>query len=196
MVMHLAIALVTYNALVRLAPVGPLAEPALAATSSPAPGGRANHASLAARRVVWAAMAALVGVELALGVVALLLVPFGRSDALVPRQGESAYLLHAAVGAVLGSGSIALVVLARRRPRVDRICAWIGLAGVALAAAGGALAVFHAVRLLGAGLMLLGALIACTGYLVPLFEAQTAAGPAATKGPGGGGGYDPGGSQG
>ncbi|HTW99062.1 MAG TPA: hypothetical protein VMD59_09810 [Acidimicrobiales bacterium] len=172
-VMHLAVAVVSYNALVRIAP----AQPGTVC-------GRGRLELVAARRAPWVALASLVGFELLLGVVVLLLVPLGRGDGWVPRQAGAPYLLHALLGGLLGVASIALAVAARHSPRLERACAWTGLAGVALAALGGALAAFHALRLLGAALMMLGALVACCAYLVPLFEPATAAPPPAATGAG------------
>ena len=51
-----------------------------------------------------------------------------------------------------------------------RLGARIGLAGLVLGAIGGTLAVSHAWRLTGLGLMLVGALVAFFGYVVPLAD--------------------------
>jgi hypothetical protein len=46
----------------------------------------------------------------------------------------------------------------------------IGLAGLALGAAGGILAVYHASRFAGLALMFVGTMVAFFGYLLPLIE--------------------------
>ncbi len=177
MVMHLAIALVTYNLLVRLAP-------ARVGLSQPAPAGDAcgpgdGHASGSppelgsARRTarrVGLCMASLVVVELALGIAALVVVPYARRTVLVPAQGRPLYLTHAAVGGLLGVGAIALFVVARRAGRFVRLGSVVGLVGVAMAAGGGGASIGHPTRLLGVGLMLVGSVVAVFGYLMMLVE--------------------------
>lgn len=181
-VMHLAIAVVTYNALVHLAPAtSPRAgeHPVRAEEQGvprppPPPGPRAHRVG----RAVWATMAALVGAELVLGIAVLLVVPFGRGDVWVPRTDRVAYLLHAVLGAALGVGSLALLVTARRRSRLQAFSALTGFAATAIAALGGVLSVYHSLRLLGLGLMLLGALVAGVAYLAPVIEPTSLEGPA------------------
>ena len=59
----------------------------------------------------------------------------------------------------------------RVAPRADRACGiTIGLAGLALGAGGGILAVYHASRFAGLALMFVGTLVAFFGYLLPLAE--------------------------
>ncbi len=167
--MHLAIALVTYNALVRLAPAAPQAVAGTGGrAASGVPGG--ERTALVVGRNAWVAMVVLVGVELALGVAALLVVPFSRGDAVVPSRGEALYLVHALAGAALGVGAVVLAVAASRGPRLQWWSAVIGLGALVVAAAGGVLAVYHSLRLLGAGLMMLGGLVAGAAYFLPVFE--------------------------
>jgi hypothetical protein len=164
MVMHLAVALVTYNLLVRLAPVRPPREtPELTGDPPAAPGRSLTHARLARAGVV---MGILVGVELALGIGTLVVVPYGRPDVWLPARGHLLYLTHAALGGVLGLGSVVVLLGARRAARIAHLGAIVGLVGVLLAAAGGVASVDHPTRLLGVGLMLVGALVAGFGYLM------------------------------
>ena len=60
-------------------------------------------------------------------------------------------------------------------PRLSRVSGWIGLVGVALAGAGGIAATAHPLRLMGGGLMFVGSMVAGFGYLTPLFEAASTA---------------------
>ncbi|HUZ21058.1 MAG TPA: hypothetical protein VMU75_10865 [Acidimicrobiales bacterium] len=186
-VMHLAIALVTYNLLVHLAPVGPEASPgaspapAAPATVAPAgalapplatePGAREAaplQAAPPAGRAAWLAMAWGVGLEFALGLAGLLLVPFGRPDEWLPSKGEAIYAAHAALGGLLGVGSLVLLVRAAHAGRLARIGAVVGLVGMALGVVGGVLATYHAARLGGMALMLVGIVVAGFGYLTPI----------------------------
>jgi hypothetical protein len=180
-VMHLAIALVTYNLLVHVAPVGTgSAVPAEVATpegdtaSKPA----ASVSSDGPTRAVWFAMSALVGVEAILGVAALVVVPVGRPDAWVPASGRDIYLAHAVVGGVLGIGAVVLFMTQARADRLSRNSAVVGLFAVGVGAAGGVLAVYHPERIVGMGLMLLGALVAGSAYLAPIGLAERELGPA------------------
>lgn len=185
--MHLAIALVTYNALVHIAPVRPerqgkgnrtpATEPKAARGT---PGGGASTLrlgagtagaraapALAERRFVWWAMCGLVAVELALGIACTVLIPAGRPTGLVPSKGSAVYFLHLVAGVLLGVGAIGVTVSASRSTRPVRVSSLIGLVGVAIGAVGGLAAVFHGLRIAGIGLMFVGALVACVGYLMP-----------------------------
>jgi hypothetical protein len=168
MVMHLAVALVTYNLLVRLAPVRPPREtPELTADPSAAPG-RSPERSLTHARLARAgvAMGILVGVELALGIGTFVVVPYDRPDVWLPARGHLLYLIHGALGGVLGLGSVVVLLGARRAPRIAHLGAIVGFVGVLVAAAGGLASVDHPTRLLGVGLMLVGAVVAGFGYLM------------------------------
>jgi hypothetical protein len=115
-------------------------------------------------------MGVLVTVDLVLGVVALIAVPYHRHTAVVPVHGRVVYLAHAILGALLGLAALAVVPRARRMERVVWVGAVTGLVGVGVAAAGGMLAIVQSLRLLGMGLMLLGAVTAEAGYLMPLID--------------------------
>lgn len=185
--MHLAIAVVTYNALVRLAPVRPapaeeddggsgrpegLGAPREALPGSVVDGSvtPASKGGAAERRAAWVLLDCLVGLELLLGMAALALVPFGRASAWIPSRGTVTYLAHSVAGVALAVGSIWLVAATRGSSRIRRIAALFGFAGVVLAGLGGLLTVWHGARLAGAGLMLLGGSLAGCAYLTPLVE--------------------------
>ena len=179
MTMHLAIALVTYNLLVRVAPVRPLPEAAAwasggagASDSRAITGGRVAP-RLSRRAVVraWSAMAVLVGIEAVVGVTTIVIVPFRRTAALVPARGSTVYLVHGGLGAVLGVGAVAVLVASTAAGRTARIGAVMGALGVGIGLGGGVLAELSATRLLGMGLMLVGVVVAGIGYLVPALEA-------------------------
>lgn len=195
-VMHVVIAFVTYNALVRIASVDrvrrrhlsvvpgtggtavspvPSAARALAAeqyVEASEPGAVELQAataspSLAERRSIWVILVSLAGAEFVLGIVALLFLPPSRPTAWIPHRGLAFYLLHTVVGLALVIGAVAIMPSARRGGRSTRISATIGLVGVILGALGGLAAVYHSVRILGMGLMLVGILLALMGYLMP-----------------------------
>ncbi len=165
--MHVAIALITYNLLVRAAP-------AETATSPPAPAPvPAAPASAWSAHATWITMAALVGLEGALGVAALVVVPYGRPDVWLPTGGRAVYVVHAVVGGVLGLIGAVLVLATRTRPtRVPFYSALVGFLGVAVGAGGGVLAVYRADRLAGMGLMFLGVVVAGFAYLTPISFAE------------------------
>lgn len=166
MVMHLAIALVTYHALVRLAPVrrAPAGEASPAATP-PVLGERAV-------RRLWNAMALLVALELVLGVGSIVSVPFRRPNTLLPARGTALYTTHAAVGLALAAGAVGVLVLSLLAGRMARIGAVLGGVGVLIGVAGGGLASYQQTRLLGMGVMMIGTVVAGIGYLVPAMEAM------------------------
>lgn len=165
MVMHLLIAVVTYNALVRIAPVRPAPRDASTTAASLSLGERSV-------RRLWSAMAALVGLELALGVATIVTVPFRRPDAILPSRVTWLYAAHGAVGIALGVGAVGVLVLSALAGRMARIGAVLGAIGVAIGLAGGVLATFQLTRLLGMGVMMLGVVVAGVGYLVPSLEAM------------------------
>jgi integral membrane protein len=117
-----------------------------------------------------AMLAALNAVELALGIVVLILVPFGRPSGWLPARWETIYLAHAILGLPLGFGAVALLARVRGSTRIARLTGWTGVIGVATAGAGGLLTVDHPLRLVGMALMLIGALVAGFGYLLPALE--------------------------
>jgi hypothetical protein len=175
MVLHVAVAAVTYNALVRLAPPSTVARGA--ARAEPVAAAEADAALLGSRATL---LAVAVGVTFTLGVAALVVVPTGRPTGWWPEQGRIVYLAHAGLGLPLGLGAAWYLVRARDATRLLRLSARLGAAGVAVAGVGGLLAVAHPLRLAGAALMLVGPLVAAFGYLVPTFDRLTEAPP--TKG--------------
>jgi hypothetical protein len=174
MAMHLAVAVFTYQAMVRLArprslagagrvPSGPPAASSGAAGTDP----DVIRGALD-RRASW--LAGLVGMEFALGIVTLVVVPTGRPSGWWPDQGRAAYLAHAFVGLPLALLAVLYLARARGSTRLHRLSGWIGGTGVAAAGLGGMLAVFHPLRLVGVGLMLVGPATAAFGYLIPWFD--------------------------
>jgi len=127
-------------------------------------------------RWVWIVMMIGTGVEFAFGVACLVLVPIGRPDQWLPPQSKGVYIAHAVLGGLLAISALAILVAALGGPRLVRLGAQIGLAGLLLGAVGGMLSVSHSWRLTGMGLMFAGALVAFFGYLIPL--AESAASPA------------------
>jgi hypothetical protein len=183
--MHLAVALVAYNALVHLAPVR---SPEVAGPTGPgvgmttggsdparalgAPAIRSVHTRLPAqatleRRATWLALLGLVVVVTGLGLAVLVVVPSTRRTGWIPTQGAVVYALHAVSGFVLALAGTWVLVAANRAGRPLRISATIGIVGVAFGTIGGLVAVFHPIRLLGIALMVVGALVASVGYLMP-----------------------------
>ncbi len=160
MVLHLAVALVTYQAVVRLAPPRPAGP---RRTEEGTDGEVAVH-----RRAL--VLAVLVGAEFALGVATLVVVPSGRPTGWWPAQGTVVYLAHALVGLPLAILATLFLLGARRSSGLHRVSGWVGAVGVGLAGAGGLLAVAHPFRLVGAGLMLVGPATAGFGYLIPTFD--------------------------
>ncbi|MGH3733243.1 MAG: hypothetical protein ACRDVC_07715 [Acidimicrobiales bacterium] len=178
MVMHLGIALVTYQLLVRVAPprdqgdawamtMAHLGEADVTLTPViEAPrGSRWRRA-----KILSSVLAVTMGVEFALGTVALFKVPTSRPSGWLPRTGETLYLLHGVVGFPLALGAVVLLVATRRSTRVQRFGAWSGAVGVAVAGVGGLLTESHPLRLAGMAIMLLGALLGGLGYLMPAVE--------------------------
>ncbi len=181
MVMHLAVAVVTYNLLVRVAPVREAAAPPSSRPGAPDLDGHsrpgswlpasASHTAreTSVRRLSFG-LAVLATIEFVLGLVALVLVPLSRSSGWLPAQGDSVYLAHAILGLPLLLGAVALVLRARGSQRTLRAVAWIGLVGVAMAGVGGLLTVQHPLRLLGMALMFVGPMVAGFAYLIPALD--------------------------
>jgi len=163
MVMHLAMALLTYNILVRAAG-------AAATSPSSTVDGSVRDALpvVAFSRRTWPLMATAVGFEFLIGLGELFYVPYNRPDGWISVKGEAISLIHALAGGFLGIAAIAISLLAARQERLLRAAAWSGLSGVLLGAAGGILCYDHSLRLVGMGLMFVGATVAFFGYLVPL----------------------------
>ncbi len=159
MVMHLAVSVVTYNCLVRMAP----------ATVVPAKGDGHDDPELPLRLLA-AGLGIVVGIESVLGIATLVSVPTGRPTGWVPPGGTAIYLAHALVGLPLVAGAVLLASRARGSSRILRLTAWIGGVGVAVAAGGGMLTVSHPLRLVGISLMLLGPIVAGFGYLLPTLD--------------------------
>ena len=180
MTMHLAIALLTYNLLVRVAPVretgacatpiesgAPPKRPAKAEGKSAPPAPEAAERSAERLAIV---LAVLVGIDFVLGILALFSLSSGRPTGWLPKHGLDVYLAHAIVGLLLTLGAATLLVRVRGSARVLRLAGWLGGGGVAMAGAGGVLAVYHSMRLFGMALMFVGPMIAAFGYLIPLLE--------------------------
>jgi hypothetical protein len=80
------------------------------------------------------------------------------------------YVAHAALGGLLTISALVIVLRVLDGSKFARLGARIGLAGLVFGAIGGTLAASHAWRLTGLGLMLVGALVAFFGYVVPLAD--------------------------
>lgn len=170
-VMHLAITLVTYNALVHLAPAGRRGE---GRASRPDASRAAVQPQLPERLVrrIWSTMAALAALEAALGIAVIVSVPFHRPNAVLPVRGAVwLYEAHGAIGVALALGAIGALALSHVAGRMGRIGAVMGAAGVSLGVVGGTLSSFQQSRLLGMALMLLGVVVAAVGYMAPSLEA-------------------------
>lgn len=184
--MHVAMALLTYNILVRVAPVrgDELTEVAssaarLAAPSTDESRARALGASpwidAGRGRRTWLVMTIAVGVEAVVGLVELFDVPFARPDGFIVSKGEVFSLVHALVGGFLGIGATAIVLLVAREDRIARMGAVGGFVGVVVGAVGGSLCYYHSLRIVGMVLMFVGASVAFFGYLTPLIGDSTPA---------------------
>jgi hypothetical protein len=166
--MHLLVVLVTYNVLVRVAPArARLPQADVAAADRRAP----IQLPDAAVRRIWNTMGLLVALELVLGVVVIVSVPFRRPAGLLPARGTWVYAAHGAVGIVLGIGALAVLVLSTVAGRMGRIGAVLGAGGVGVGLVGGVLASFQTTRLLGMVVMLVGVIVAGVGYMCPSLEA-------------------------
>jgi hypothetical protein len=192
--MHVVVALITYNLLVRTAPVRPGPPGASAVWVGDPRGGVARgpvgdrDGGVAApaygapvpaptgwRRQIWIWMSVLSGVTGLLGIAAIVAVPVNRKDAWVPASGRDVYLAHAAAGGILGIAAVALLVALLRADRVSLYSALAGLVTAGMGAVGGVLTVYSSVRYEGLALMLLGALVAPFAYLAPIAMATAEA---------------------
>jgi hypothetical protein len=171
MVMHLTIALITYNSLVLAAPVRRHA--VIVVTEPPSRVGL-DKVTTPGRvpRAWWVALTVAVAVEFLAGLIGMVYVPFNRPDGWLVHRGEAIYLVHALLGAPLGIAALAVAFHALRTPvhRVDRIAAVSGLCGVTIGAIGGALCVSHPLRLAGMAMMFVGVAVAFFGYLIPMID--------------------------
>ncbi len=167
-VMHLLVALVTYNLLVHLAPAGPPPAQADADSGADAPSLRLSERAV---RRIWTTAGLLVALEIALGVVVIVAVPFRRHDALLPPRGTWIYAAHGVVGIALGVCAVGVLVLSTVAGRIGRIGAVMGAAGVGVGLVGGVFSTFQTTRLLGMGVMLVAAIVAGVGYMAPTLEA-------------------------
>jgi hypothetical protein len=173
--MHVVVAVVTYNVLVHVAPLRPAsaADVSVNAIDVGAPPVLVSRDASAAsrRRSVWVTMTTLVVAEFVLGLVGMLYVPFSRPNGWISHQGAGLYLAHAVLGGALGLAAGAIVFVVRRDPRasrLERIAAMVGVWGVVVGAIGGGLCYSHSLRLLGMALMFVGVSVAFFGYLIPL----------------------------
>lgn len=172
-IMHLTVALITYNFLVYAAPAGvghgAAVVPRTRRRSLP------THDGLATRvpRVAWRLLLIAVGAEFVVGLVGMLYVPFNRPNGLLVHRGETAYLIHAVLGGLLGVAAVAVAVHVSSQGsahRVDRIAATSGLCGVLIGALGGFMCAVHPLRLSGMALMFVGLSVAFFGYLIPMID--------------------------
>jgi hypothetical protein len=129
-----------------------------------------NETTSVIARWVWFVMMIGIGIEFALGVVCLVLIPVGRPDQWLPPQSRGVYVAHAALGGLLAIVALAILIAVLDGSRFERLGAQIGLVGLILGAGGGMLSVSHPWRLAGMGLMFAGALLAFFGYVIPLAD--------------------------
>jgi hypothetical protein len=182
MAMHLAIATVTYNILVRVAPVREASAPVSNSVELPSKQGEsapvigdeiapepASGTEPSGRRLA-TVLAILVGVEFVLGIVALLFVPTGRPTGWLPNNGTTIYLVHAILGLPLTLGALTLLARVRESTHIYVLSGWIGCVGVAIAGSGGLLTVAHPLRLVGLVFMLVGPIVAGFGYMLPTLD--------------------------
>jgi hypothetical protein len=185
MVMHLAVAVVTFTILVRIAPAreasapaADLVAPAFERTESSAvprkpvptdPGGDPGRST----SHLPTALALLVGVEFVSGIAALVALPTGRPSGWLPPSGTTIYLAHATLGVPLALGAVVLLVRVRGSTRIPLLSGWIGCIGVAVAGMGGLLTAAHPLRLVGMASMLVGPVVAGFGYLLPTLDRLT-----------------------
>jgi integral membrane protein len=114
------------------------------------------------------ALAVLVAFEFVLGVATSFSVPFNRASASLPPTGTTVYIAHAVVGLFLGVVAVVLVVQVWHQERTAHLTAWLGLAGVGLAGAGGLLTEAQSLaRFFGMMFMFVGAAVAGFSYLIP-----------------------------
>jgi hypothetical protein len=111
-----------------------------------------------------------IGIEFALGVACLALLPLRRPDKWLPPQSRGVYVAHAVLGGLLAVAALAILIAVLDGSRFVRLGAKMGLVGLTLGAGGGMLSVWHPWRLTGMGLMFVGGLLAFFGYVIPLAD--------------------------
>jgi hypothetical protein len=171
--MHVAVALLTYNILVYGAP----------STNSENNNWEPPHNEVIAlthegttwslSRTAWMSMVITVSVEFLCGLAEIALVPYDRPNGWIVHQGEAAALIHTTLGVPLGVGALAIYTLVSPLKRLERIGAVMGLWGVGVAGLGGMFTYFHSLRLWGMVLMFFGAGVAFFGYLIPILDQAT-----------------------
>jgi hypothetical protein len=180
MIMHVAVALVTYNVLVHFA--APSSETKIPHTSLPDEVSAFLSSQFPAvpeepgvklRRSFFTTMMIGVIAEFMIGGAELFYVPLNRPTGWLAHHGEAIYVVHALLGATLGLG--ALYVLSRALTtahlvQVQRTAAIGGFLGVAVGALGGVLSYERALRLYAISFMMLGVAVAFFCYLLPLIE--------------------------
>jgi hypothetical protein len=135
-------------------------------------------------RGVWVALMVAVGVEFFAGLLGMLYVPFNRPDGWLVHRGEAIYLMHSLLGGVLAVAALAVVFHVLRQSkshRIDRVAAISGLCGMFVGALGGAMCVFHPLRLLGMALMFVGVSVAFFGYLIPMIDETPSVAPSTSS---------------
>lgn len=172
MVMHVAIALVTYQAVVNLVP--PLRRDGAAES-----GGDGSYVPGAVMegRAVWVVMVGLCALEAAAGLAALFAVPYTHRNGLLPGRGKDVYLVHGAIGVALFVAALSVLVVSLPSGRVHRGAAIAGALGVGLGITGGVLAAAAVGRLAGMALMFVGVVVAGFAYLMPLVESPGSEAP-------------------
>jgi hypothetical protein len=181
MIMHLSVALVTYNALVHLATgttvpgqSGPVVPPVVIggfSFSVDVPDAVENQATL--RRSLFTAMMVGVIAEFIIGGAELFYVPLNRPTGWLAHKGETIYVVHSLLGAALGIGAFYVILMALTTPylaQVQRTAAIGGFLGVATGAIGGVLSYEKSLRIYAIALMFFGVAVAIFCYLLPLIE--------------------------
>ncbi len=179
MIMHAAVAFVTYNLLVHFAAPSRIADPYASLPdevsafllSQGAPESARNDVTLP--RSLFVSMLVATIAEFFIGGAELFFVPLNRPTGWLAHHGEALYVVHALFGMALGIGALAVFGAAATTAhlvQVDRTAAIGGLMGVAAGAFGGALSYERSLRLVAIAFMLLGVAVAMFCYLLPLIE--------------------------
>lgn len=194
MVMHVIIAVITYNCLVHLAPSAaersrrrpdgtvPAREQVSSSPSTGAGNGAvARPAENLVAPGVWRSMCWAVTAELLLGFAYLVFIPFHHPSGWIVERTVALSLAHAALGAVLGVCAVSIFLLTLRGARVERIAGSVGFGGVAFSALGGALCYESGLRIVGGIFMFLGVMTALFGYFMPLIGESPGVPPTRAK---------------